>query len=95
MSFDRFVELLQQLITMTDPNNFTEVLNAMNILKNLQELARRSGMADELTIRAMDLGYFNFRAFLRSKDDYAGKPGDTAGNKAKRNRLAMLLNPHC
>ena len=95
MSFDRFIELLQQLITMTDPDDFGEVLNAMNILKNLLELARSSELADALTIRAMHLGYAQFRGLLHSKDDFAGKPGDYSGNKAKRNRLAMLLKPGC
>lgn len=95
MSFDRFVELLQQLITMTDPRDQEDVLNARNILKNLLELASRSEMADALTIRTMDRAYMTFTGLLHSKEDFAGKPGDVAGNKAKRNRLAMLIRPGC
>ena len=55
MSFERFIELLQMLITMTDPENEDELLNAKNILKNLQELAKSSGKADSRTIRSMQI----------------------------------------
>ena len=95
MSFERFVELFQMLITMTDPDNQDEVLNALNILKNLMELARSSGKVDRLAFDAMETGYHNFRNFLKSRDDFAGKPGDYKGNQIKRQRLAMVLRPHC
>ena len=91
MTFERFIELLQQLITMTEE----QVLNAKNILKNLMELARSSEMADAVTIRAMHQGYSEFAMLLRSKESFAGKRGDFSGNQAKRNRLAMMLRPHC
>ncbi len=95
MTFERFIELLQQLITMTDPKNEEQVLNAKNILKNLMELAHSSEMADAVTIRAMHQGYSEFAMLLRSKESFAGKRGDFSGNQAKRNRLAMMLRPHC
>ena len=95
MSYERFIELLQMLITMTDPQNEEQVLNAKNILKNLLELAEDSGMADAQTIRVMHEAYVEFNLFLHRKADFAGKPGDVMGNKAKRNRLAMMLRPGC
>ncbi len=95
MSFERYIELLQMLITMTDPDDSNEVLCAMNILKNLLELARSSEKANAITIRAMAQGFNGFTRLLRSKDDFAGEPGDYTGNQAKRQRLAMILKPHC
>lgn len=95
MSFERFIELLQMLITMTDPENEDEVLNAKNILKNLQELAESSGKADSRTIRSMQIAYRQFTAMLHSKKDFAGVPGEISANKAKRQRLAMMIRPGC
>ena len=95
MSFERYIELLQMLITMTDPDDPNEVLCAMNILKNLLELARSSEKADAVTIRTMSEGFHGFNGLLRHKDNFAGEPGDYSGNQAKRQRLAMILRPHC
>lgn len=95
MSFERFIELLQMLITMTDPENEDELLNAKNILKNLQELAKSSGKADSRTIRSMQIAYHQFTAMLHSKEDFAGVPGEISANKAKRQRLAMMIRPGC
>ena len=95
MSFERYIELLQQLITMTNPDNEEEVLCARNIMKNLLELARSSKMADAITLRTMMLAYSKFTLLLRHKDDFAGKPGDIFGNRNKRNQLAMMVRPGC
>ena len=95
MSIEKFLEVLQALITMTNPENEDEVLNARNILKNLFELARSSGMAHTITIRYMRSGYEEFTALLRHREDFAGHPGDFAGNEAKRQRIKIMLNPHC
>ena len=95
MSLERYIELLQAIITMTDPKNEEQMLNAKNILKNLLELARSSGMAGGPTMRAMTEGYHEFSMIMRHKQDFAGKPGDYAGNQAKRQRLAMMVAPHC
>ena len=95
MSFDRFIELLQMLITMTDPDNKEEVLNAQNILKNLIELAKSSKMVDIETFRTMNMARQEFEFLLHRKGDFAGKPGDIAVNRAKRNRLAMTIRPGC
>lgn len=95
MSIDRFIELLQALITMTDPNNEDQVMNARNILKNLLELAGSSGMADRETERAMLLALRSFTHILHTKEDFAGTPGDVYGNRTKRLRLKMMLRPNC
>lgn len=95
MSFEKYIELMQILITMTNPKNEDDVLYARNILRNLQDLARSSQKVDAVTFRTMVLGEQSFTSLLRRKDDFAGKPGDYAGNHAKRLRLAMLLRPTC
>ncbi len=95
MSLDRFVELLQALITMTDPNNEFQILYARNVIKNLMELAGDSEKADALTLRAMGRSFYEFSSIMRHKDDFAGKPGDYAGNSAKRQRLKYMFLPHC
>ena len=95
MSLERYIELLQAIITMTDPENEEQMLNAKNILKNLLELARSSGMTVGPTMRAMTEGYHGFSMIMRHRENFAGKPGDYAGNRAKRQRLEMVVGPHC
>jgi len=95
MSLERYIELLQAIITMTNPENEEQMLNARNILKNLLELARSSGMAGGPTMRAMTEGYHGFSMIMRHRENFAGKPGDYAGNQAKRHRLEMVIVPHC
>ncbi len=95
MSFERFLELLQALVTMTNPNDEEQVLNAKNILRNLLELADRSHMADRITLDTMEQAYHKFTFLLRHREDFAGKPGDYMANQAKRQRLAMMVRPGC
>lgn len=95
MSLERYIELLQAIITMTDPENEEQMLNAKNILKNLLELAKSSGMTVGPTMRAMTQGYYEFSMIMHHREDFAGKPGDYAGNQAKRHRLEMVVGPHC
>ncbi len=95
MSFDRFIELLQALVTMTNPNNEEQVLHAENILGSLLELADSSQMADPITLRTMMQAYHEFTFLLRHREDFAGKPGDIAANRAKRQRLAMMIRSSC
>lgn len=86
---------MQQLITMTDPDDEEEVLCAKNILKNLLELTRRSKKATPQTLQAMLIGYAEFSRILQMKEDFAGVPGDIAGNLAKRKRLTTVIRPGC
>ena len=95
MSLERYLELLQAIITMTNPENEEQMLNAKNILKNLLELADSSEMTDGPTMRAMTQGYDEFSMIMRHREDFAGRPGDFAGNTAKRHRLEMMVGPHC
>ncbi len=95
MSFERYIEFLQQIITMTDPDDPEEMLAAENVLKNLLDLARRSHKADPLTLRAMRAGCGAFQYLMRNRDNFAGKPGDVSGNRAKRQRLAQAVRPNC
>ena len=89
------MELLQHLITMTDPADEQEVKSAENILVNLLLLAGKSGMADRKTIVAMRLACEDYQLLLRRKGDFAGEPGDYYTNRVKRQRLAMMLRPNC
>ena len=95
MSLERYIQLLQQLLTMTDPANEEEVLCAKNVLKNLLELARESRKADRVVLRSMETGYDIFSNLLRRRMDFAGEPGDVIGNQKKRQRLAMMVMPGC
>ena len=95
MSFSRFIELLQQLITMTDPEDEDQVRYAVGILQNLHELARRSDKIDRRTLGIIYIAIVEFSDLLRIKEQFAGSPGDVAGNLAKRKRLAMALGPRC
>ena len=95
MRYERYIELMQQLITMTDPDDEEEVLCAKNILKNLLELTRRSKKATPQTLQAMLIGYAEFSRILQMKEDFAGVPGDIAGNLAKRKRLTTVIRPGC
>ena len=70
MSLERYIELLQAIITMTNPENEEQMLNAKNILKNLLELARSSGMTVGPTMRAMTQGYYEFSMIMRNRYGY-------------------------
>lgn len=95
MNFDRFVELMQDLITMTNPGNGKGMIYAQNILVNLIELACSSQMVDELTLRAMGDGLHDFPSLMHEKEDFAVKPGDVEGNMARLKELALMLQPGC
>ena len=95
MSYDRFFELLQMLITMTDPGDKEAVQDAKAILEHLLQLGGNSGMMDEYTIQSIRGAYRDFEALLHRKSDFAGIPGDGEGNKVRRRRLSMAVYPHC
>ncbi len=95
MSYDRFIELLQMLITMTDPEYEESVQNAKAVLKHLGRLGKTSGMMDAYTFRCIHGAYNEFESLLRHRVEFAGVPGDTEGNMAKRRRLSLAVYPHC
>ena len=95
MSRERFMQLLQELITMTDPDNAQDVEDAKEILKRLLRLAQSSEKADAYTIRSISGSCTVFEMLLRNKDHFAGIPGDDDGNRIKRKRLWNAIYPYC
>ena len=54
MSLERYIELLQAIITMTNPENEEQMLNARNILKNLASMQNHGGYKSlGLSVRIM------------------------------------------
>ena len=95
MNEDTFLKLLQSLITMTDANDATSIACSKSILVNLNALLRSSGMANAIVMRMVMSAERIFEDLIAHKNDFAGKPGERSKNKAKRDRLAMTLFPHC
>lgn len=95
MSLENFLSFLQQLITMTDPDDAASVALAENALTAVIALAHTSKTVDPLTARAMHKAHMRLNGFLRHKDEFAGKPGDYMGNQHKRYRLRSMLSPEC
>lgn len=95
ISLDRFIELLQALITMTDPEDMDEMKYAKEVLRNLNRLAGSSMKVTREVLRTMMAAYAQFDMLMQHKSEFAGRPGDYAANDAKRHRLAMTIRPGC
>ena len=95
MTLDNFLSFLQQLITMTDPDNDASVALAKNALTSVSALARTANMVDPLTRRAMMKAEVRLEMFLHHREDFAGKPGEYMNNQHKRQRLRSYLAPEC
>ena len=95
MSEKRFIQTLQALLTMVDPESPASIACVKTTLENLLALARESGKADGLTVRVIWSAVGNIDHLICHRDDFAGKPGDRQGNTAKQHRLAQVLEPHC
>lgn len=95
MSVENFLSFLQQLITMTDPDDKAAVALAKSALFAVSGLARSSGKIDPMTNRIMLCAEMRLELLIRHKADFAGTPGDYAGNQRKRHRLLNMLSPGC
>lgn len=95
MSEKRFLQTLQALLTMVDPKNEESRRYVYNTVVNLYQLADISGKVDERTLSLMRMAARQIFLLIINKDDFAGKPGDYSGNKAKQHRLAQALQPYC
>lgn len=95
MSRENFLMLLQQLITMAEPDNEESINNAITALKAVYELAVQSQKSDPETIRMIRASIGVFSYLLNNKDAFAGKKGSYRQNKIKRERLGMVLMPSC
>ena len=95
MSIENYLSFLQQIITMTDPNDRAAVALAKNALTSVAALAITSHKVDSITWRIMHEAEERIELLLRHKEDFAGTPGDYVGNKNKRHRLLNVLRPGC
>lgn len=95
MSLENYLMFLQQILTMTDPEDRTSKSLAKISLESVLALAEKSGMSDPVTLRAMRTALSSFEFLVYNRKDYAGKKGAFLENKAKRQRLLMALTPHC
>lgn len=95
MTLDNFLSFLQQIITMTDPNDRAAVALAKNALNSVLALGQCSGMTDAFTLRLMMRAENLLTQLLYHRDEFAGKPGDYAGNQNRRHRLRNVLTPGC
>ena len=95
MSIENFLMFLQQVLTMTDPEDNASRALAKISLESVLAMAEKSGMSDPATLRTMRAALNAFGFLLSNKKDFAGKKGAYLENKAKRQRLMMALTPHC
>ena len=95
MSLENYLMFLQQVITMTDPHDVVSKALAKMSLESVMAMATKSDMADPITLRCMHAALIRFEFLMQHRDDFAGKKGAYLANKAKRQRLEMLLVPHC
>ena len=95
MSLDNFLSYLQQLLTMLDSSNPYSVELAKAALRETYVLAKLSGMADGITLRAMHEALERFDHFAETRDHFAGVRGEYQENQKKRKRLALMLVPGC
>lgn len=95
MSEKRFIQILQELLTMVDPDNPASSACVKNVLESLFALAKSSGKCDSITMRMMFAAKDNIDSLIDYRDDFAGRQGDYNGNTAKQQRLAQMLRPGC
>lgn len=95
MSLNNFLSYLQQLLTMVDPKNRHSISLAKTALSATIAMAVDSDKVDPRTYRVMVAAEENFSHLVDNARDFAGKPGDIAGNENRRHRLQMTLYPSC
>ena len=97
MNEENFLSFLQQLMTMADPDNEEEVMQARNALIAVVELALSSGKVNRRTAAMMHEARFRFlRLHKYYRHHFVGVPGEYQRNALKRQRLAdALLASHC
>ena len=95
MSMDNFLSYLQQLLTMVDSTDAYSVALAKTALSTIIALAKASGKANSVVLRAMTVAERRFECLVEHKDDFAGIPGEYQENEVKRQRLAHIVRPGC
>ncbi len=95
MSMSNFLSYLQQLLSMLDPKDKYSVALAKNALSATFELARISGKADPMAIRAMWRALDEFESLAENASDFIGTPGEYEENEKRRRRLRSVVYPSC
>ena len=95
MSIKNFIAYLQQLLSMIDPDNDYSVALAKSALTATVALVEASGKVDGMTRRTMRAALHAFNSLAEHAEDFAGTPGMYKENEQKRQRLEMMLYPHC
>lgn len=95
MSMDNFLSYLQQLLTMVDSRNDCSIALAKTSLSAVFGLAKASGKADSIVLRAMMIAEREFEYLVEHKADFVGVPGEYQKNKVKRQRLSHMVMPGC
>ena len=95
MSTKRFIEYLQELLTMMNKDDPSSVGTAKNALSAVVALAFASKKADPLTLRIMKAAENSFEYLAAHADDFSGVPGSYFENEKKRKRLLQMLSPSC
>ena len=95
MSMDNFLSYLQQLLTMVDSRDDYSISLAKTALTAVFGLAKSSGKADSIVLRAMMIAEREFEYIVEHKADFVGVPGEYQNNKVKRQRLAHMVTPGC
>ena len=95
MSEKRFVETLQTLLTLVDPNSPESRARVRHILKELFFLARESEKCNGSTIRMIDNAESILNHLIDHRDDFAKEPGARYANKARGEQLRLAISPRC
>lgn len=92
MTMDNFLCYLQQLLTMVDSRNDCSISLAKTALLTILSLAKTSGKANGIVLKAMIIADRKFEYLVEHKDEFAGVPGEYQNNHVKRKRLADLVS---
>ena len=95
MTMENFLSYLQQLLTMVDSRNECSIALAKTALSAVFSLAKSSGKADGIVLRAMMIADREFDYLVEHKADFVGVPGEYQKNQVKRQRLAHMVMPGC
>jgi len=95
MSEKDFIKLLQNIITMVDPEDSNSISLGKLALESLINLAMNSGKVDGMTARMMHRASAEFEFMVERKVEFEGRPGAFSENEHKRRRLMMMLRPGC
>ena len=95
MSEKRFLETLQALLTMVNPDSISSSAMVKAALENLLALAVDSGKCDEMVIRMIETAIATADRLIRYRDDFVSKPGQYHANVARRDQLRLVIRPGC